>query len=116
MQLNVSKEQAQEYMDMFFTAYPGMDKFINDAHLMAEWNQRVITPFGQRRQEYGTYECFKPTAAYNAAMRNSTNVLVQSATSTLGLLVFAHLDQALQKLGAKAICTVNSIAALNSNI
>ena len=106
MQLNVSKEQAQAYMDMFFSAYPGMNKFIEDSHKMAEWNKMVVTAFGQRRQEYGTHECFRPTAAYNASLRNSSNVLVQSATSTLGLLVFSHLNQALKKLGGKAICTV----------
>jgi hypothetical protein len=31
---------------------------------------------------------------------------VQSTTSTLGLIVFAHLNRALKKLGGKAICTV----------
>lgn len=106
MQLNISKEEAQYFMDLYFNAYPGMRDFIDKAHNMAIWNQRVITPFGQRRQEYGTHKCFKPTAAYNAALRNSANVLVQSTTSTLGLIVFAHLNKALKKLGAKAICTV----------
>jgi len=106
MQLNIDKEDAQKYMDMYFDAYPGMKTFIDDAHNMAKWNQRVITPFGQRRQEYGTHPCFKQTAAYNAALRNSANVLVQSTTSTLGLIVFAHLNRALKKLGGKAICTV----------
>jgi DNA polymerase-1 len=106
MQLNVSKEDAQYYMDLYFNAYPGMKDFIEDAHRMAIWNQRVITPFGQRRQEYGTYPCFKGTAAYNAALRNSANVLVQSTTSTLGLITFAKLNEALKKIGGKAICTV----------
>lgn len=106
MQLNISKEEAQYFMDLYFNAYPGMRDFIDKAHNMATWNQRVITPFGQRRQEYGTHKCFKPTAAYNAALRNSANVLVQSTTSTLGLIVFAHLNKALKKLGGKAICTV----------
>lgn len=106
MQLNISKEDAQYFMDLYFNAYPGMKTFIDKAHNMAIWNQRVITPFGQRRQEYGTHKCFKPTAAYNAALRNSANVLVQSTTSTLGLIVFAHLNRALKKFGSRAICTV----------
>jgi DNA polymerase-1 len=106
MQLNISKEDAQYYMDLYFNAYPGMKTFIESAHKQAIWNQRVVTPFGQRRQEYGTYKCFKGTAAYNAALRNSANVLVQSTTSTLGLIVFAKLNQALKKFRSKAICTV----------
>lgn len=106
MQLNVTKEEAQRLMDLYFNAYPGVKNFIEESHNMALWNQRVITPFGQRRQEYGTFKCFKPTAAFNAALRNSANVRVQSTTSTLGLIVFAHLNRAMKKLGAKAICTV----------
>jgi DNA polymerase I len=106
MQLNVTKEEAERLMALYFDAYPGVRTFIDNAHNMAKWNQMVITPFGQRRQEYGTFPCFKPTAAYNAALRNSANVLVQSTTSTLGLIVFAHLNNALKKLGSKAICTV----------
>lgn len=106
MQLNVTKDEAQRLMNLYFNAYPGVKLFIEESHNMAIWNQKVITPFGQRRQEYGTYDCFKPTAAYNAALRNSTNVRVQSTTSTLGLIVFAELNKAMKKLGAKAICTV----------
>jgi len=108
MQLNVTKEEAQRLMDMYFNAYPGMKTFIDNAHNEAIWNQRVITPFGQRKQQYGTFSCFKRTAAYNAALRNSSNVLVQSTTSTLGLIVFSRLNQALKKLDprCKAICTV----------
>ena len=106
MQLNVTKEEAERLMALYFDAYPGVKTFIEEAHNMAKWNQRVVTPFGQRRQEYGTFPCFKPTAAFNAALRNSANVLVQSTTSTLGLIVFAKLNEALKKLGSKAICTV----------
>lgn len=107
MQLNVTKEQAQEYIDMYFNAYPGMKTFIEDSHKMAIWNHFVFTPFGQRKQEYGTYPIFKPTAAYNAALRNSSNVRVQSTTSTLGLVVFAELNKEIKKLGGSmSICTV----------
>ncbi len=74
MQLNVSKEEAVRLMNLYFNAYPGVKRFIEESHNMAIWNHQVITPFGQRRKEYGTYDCFKPTAAYNAAMRNSANV------------------------------------------
>jgi DNA polymerase-1 len=106
IQLNVSKEEAERLMNLYFDAYPGVKAFMEKAHNEAIWNRQVITPFGQRRQEFGTYPCFKPTAAYNAALRNSANVLVQSTTSTLGLIVFANLNRAIKKLGGKSICTV----------
>jgi DNA polymerase-1 len=109
MQLNVTKEQAQTYMDMYFNAYPGMLKFIEESHKMSLWNKFVFTPFGQRKQEYGAQSVFKSTAAYNAALRNSSNVRVQSTTSTLGLVTFAEINKAMKKLDsrAKCICTVN---------
>lgn len=74
MNLRVTKEEAQRLIDLYFKAYPGVLKYVQDTHKMAEWNQYVITPFGQRKQEYGTYPVFKSTAAYNAALRNSQNV------------------------------------------
>ena len=73
MTIGVDKEEAQRLIDLYFKAYPGVLKYVQDTHRMAEWNQYIITPFGQRKQEYGTYPVFKSTAAYNAALRNSQN-------------------------------------------
>ena len=106
MQLNMSKEKAQELVDMYFKAYPGVADYVMRSHKMAEWNQYVITPFGQRKREYGSYPVFKNTAAYNASFRNAQNVIVQSTTSTLGLITFAHLNEQIKKIGGKSICTV----------
>lgn len=108
MQLNISVEEAQRLVNLYFEAYPGIKKFIESSHYEALTNRKIITPFGQRRWEYGANPVFKGTAAYNAALRNSQNVRVQSPTSTLGLIVFAHLNKALKKLDSrcKAICTV----------
>lgn len=106
MQLNVTKEEAERYIEMYFKAYPKMKEFIDNANKEAIWNKRVITPFGQRRQEYGAYECFQKSAVYNAALRNASNVKVQSPTSTLGLVTFANLNMDLKPLGVKGTCTV----------
>jgi DNA polymerase-1 len=106
MQLNMTKEEAQRLMDIYFTAYPGVKRFIEESHQLAIYNKFVVTPFGQRKQEYGAYPVFKSTAAYNAALRNASNIRVQSPTSTLGLMTFTALDQELQKIGAMSICTV----------
>jgi DNA polymerase-1 len=106
MNLNVSKEEAERLINLYFKAYPGVLKYVQDTHRMAEWNQYVITPFGQRKQEYGTHSVFKSTAAYNAALRNSQNVRVQSTTSTAGLITFAACNEAIKQLGGRSICTV----------
>ena len=73
---------------------------------MAINNQYVITPLGQRKREFGTYQCFRGTAAYNAALRNAQNVLIQSTTSSVGLITFAELNSRLKPLGVDATCTV----------
>jgi DNA polymerase I-like protein with 3'-5' exonuclease and polymerase domains len=93
-------------VQLYFKAYPGVKKYIEDSHKMALWNRLVITPFHQRRREYGANPVFKKTAAYNASLRNGQNVLIQSATSTLGLITFSALNDAVKLLGAESICTV----------
>ena len=106
MNLNISKEEAERLIALYFKTYPKIEEYVNNSHRMALWNQYVITPFGQRKQEYGTHKVFKSTAAYNAALRNSQNVRVQSTTSTLGLVVFSNLNEAIKKFGGMSICTV----------
>ncbi|WP_300563015.1 DNA polymerase [Companilactobacillus sp.] len=106
MQLNMTKDEAQKLMDIYFKAYPGVKKFIEESHQLAILNKVIVTPFGQRKQQYGANPIFKSTAAYNASLRNSSNIRVQSPTSTLGLMTFTALDQEIQKFGARSICTV----------
>jgi DNA polymerase-1 len=105
-QLNLEKSESERLVDLYFKAFPGVRNFIESAHKMAELNQYVITPLGQRKREYGTYKCFKPTAAYNAALRNAQNVLIQSTTSSVGLITFAELNARLKPLGVISTCTV----------
>lgn len=106
MQLNISKDEALRLMNLYFTTFPKVKDYIEKSHLSAKWNQFVITPLGQRKREFGTYECFRRTAAYNAALRNAQNVLIQSTTSSVGLITFAELNNRLKKYGALSICTV----------
>lgn len=102
----ISKEAAQELVDMYFTAFPKVKDFIEGAHKFALYNQMSLTPLGQRKRQYGTFPCFKPTASFNGSLRNSQNVLIQSTTSTIGLATFAELNNRIKPLGAKSICTV----------
>jgi DNA polymerase-1 len=106
MQLNMTKEEAQTLMDIYFKAYPGVKKFIEESHELAKLNKVIVTPFGQRKQQYGANSIFRSTAAYNASLRNSSNIRVQSPTSTMGLMTFTALDQEIRKFGARSICTV----------
>lgn len=108
MQLQLEKSEAERLVNMYFNAYPGVKDYIEESHQMALLNQKVWTPFGQYKHEYVAQPAFKRSAAYNASLRNAQNVRIQSATSTLGLVTFAHLDQAVQAIDprCKSICTV----------
>lgn len=105
-QLGISTSESQRLMDLYFKAYPGVKTYIDESHRMAKWNQKVWTPFGQYKNLYSAQDVFRRTAAYNAALRNAQNVRIQSATSTMGLITFSKMNEALKPLGAKAICTV----------
>lgn len=106
MQLGLTVEKASELIAMYFRAYPGIETFIKDAHEMAMLNNFIMTPFNQRKWEFGTRKEFKYTAAFNACKRNAQNVLIQSTTSTLGLYCFTHLNEKIKALGGKSLCTV----------
>jgi hypothetical protein len=79
---------------------------VDASHEMALNNQMVVTPFGQRKAEYGASPLFKGTAVYNGCLRNSQNVRVQGTTSSFGMACFAALNKAIKPLGAKSTCTV----------
>ena len=105
-QLYLSIPEAQRLIDLYFSTFPKVRDFIESSHRMAQWNQFVITPLNQRKRQYGTYSCFKGTAAFNAALRNSQNVLIQSTTSSVGLITFAELNERIKPFGAISTCTV----------
>lgn len=104
--LGIELPEAQEIVDAYFNIYPRVQKFIADCHAMAADNQFVVTPFGQRKMEYGTLPMFRGSAAFNAAKRNAQNVMIQSPASTLGLVVFTEMNRRMKELGGQCICTV----------
>lgn len=106
--MNIKKtvEETTIIVDTYFNMFPSVKTFIEDCHAMARANQFIITPFAQRKMEFGAQEVFKGSAVYNACLRNSQNVSIQSPASTLGLLVFAEMDRRMAKYNGRAICTV----------
>lgn len=105
-QLHTTEEEVQKIMAAYFEVFPNIQLFIENAHRMAIHNHMLVTPFGQRKQSMGTSRVFKRTAVYNASLRNAQNFLIQSTASTLGLLVFAKINEEMKKLGGAIMCTV----------
>lgn len=72
--MDISLDEANRLINLYFTAYPGIKQYIEASHSMAIANGYVIGPFGQRKMEFGAKEVFKGTAVYNGALRNAQNV------------------------------------------
>jgi DNA polymerase-1 len=105
-QLNLPVEEAQRLMDLYFSTFPKVKAYIDSSHRFALLNQFSLTPIGQRKRQYGTYGCFKSTAAYNASMRNSQNYIIQGTTSTIGLVTFAEANSRIKQFGGIGTGTV----------
>jgi DNA polymerase-1 len=114
MNLNISKEEAERLISLYFNAFPGLKIYIDSTHDAALWNKYVITPLGHRRQFYGTHEVFKHTAAHNAALRGSQNYVIQSSTAIVGVLAFQKIAQEIAKFGG--ICTATVHDSLEAEI
>lgn len=105
--LGLPLSKAQEIIDLYFEIYPRIKEYVDNSHRMALYNKYVVSPFGQRKMQYGADKVFKGTAVHNASLRNSQNVLIQGPTSSLGLYCFAKANEAIKKFGAKCTCTVD---------
>ena len=106
LNLGIPLEQAKELINLYFKAFPLIKTYVDNTHAMAKENGYVVTPFGQRKMEFGATELFEGTAAYNGCLRNSQNVRVQSTTSTFGMMCFAALNSKLKPLGVRSLATV----------
>lgn len=69
-QLNISREQAQRYMDIYFERYPGIKKYMQDARVKAKQNGYVETLFGRRLYvpEINSNNMMRRTAAERVAI------------------------------------------------
>ena len=104
--MGITEEQAQQLIDMYFKTYPLIEQYVKDAHAMALTNGFVVSPFMQRKWQFGTRKEFRYTAVFNAAKRNAQNVLIQNTASSIGLFCFTALNKEIKKLGGKTLCTV----------
>lgn len=106
MTLGITESEANRLVALYFKQFPLIEVYVKDAHNMAIYNQYVMNTFGQAKRQFGAMGLFRSTAVYNAALRNSQNVRVQSTSSSMGLYAFTMLNQGIKPLGGKSLCTV----------
>jgi hypothetical protein len=106
--LGIELSEAQEIVDAYFNIYPRVKAFIADCHAMAGDNQFVVTPFGQRKMEYGTLPMFRGSAAFNAAKRNAQNVMIQSPATLWPGIISSSLPRSVNAKWntARCLCSV----------
>ncbi len=104
--LGIPETEAVNLINLYFKEYPLIEVYVQDSHKIAEANNFVVSPFGQRKWEFGTRREYKYTAVYNACKRNSANMRIQNTASSIGLFCFSALNEEIKKFGGRSICTV----------
>lgn len=104
--LGITEEEAVALIALYFKEYPLIETYVRDSHRIAETNHFVVSPFGQRKWEFGTQREYRYTAVHNACKRNSANMRIQNTASSVGLFCFSALNEQIKKFGGRSICTV----------
>ena len=74
LNLGISYKEAEALISLYFSKFPKIAEYISNMHNEAIWNHMGVNHFGQRKMQYGTLNCFRDTAVWNAALRNQQNV------------------------------------------
>ncbi len=104
-ELNISRAEAQKYIDTYFTRYVGVKRFMENCLKEAHQTHFAKTFFGRKRQ-------IKDLDNKNAAVRNSAeriamNTPVQGTAADLMKRAMIKVEKACEKFGAKLILQVH---------
>ena len=84
-QLNIPRNEAQEYMDLYFERYPGVLKYMDDTRALAKEKGYVETVFGRRlylpdiKASNGARRKGAERAAINAPMQGTAADIIKMA-------------------------------------
>jgi DNA polymerase-1 len=97
-QLNVGRNQAQEYMDLYFDRYPGVQQYMESTRELARGQGYVETLFGRRLHlpEINARNGMRRQAAERAAI----NAPMQGTAADIIKRAMIDFDQWLQQSGA----------------
>ncbi len=106
-QLRIGRNQAQEYIDLYFARYPGVKSYMDNIRHSAAENGYVETLFGRRL--YLPEIKARNTMRRQAAERTAINAPMQGTAADIIKLAMISVDQWLMSegLGAKVIMQVH---------
>jgi len=91
----VDEEEAQEYIDAFFRAYPAIRRFIDDTCDFIYENGYALSPFGRRRHLPDIHS--EDFGKINRAKRQGPNAVIQSTASDMMMTAIILIYRALRK-------------------
>lgn len=105
-QLEVSQEEAQQYIDKYFEMYPGIVKFWKDSENTIRGQGFIETLFGRKRR-CSKYFHVKDNFDQGKEIRSITNAVVQGTAADLMKAAMVSMHPQLKQLGARIISTVH---------
>ena len=104
MRIKVSEKEAEEYLNKFFTTYPGVQIYMETTQAFAKQYKFVYTYTGRRRRfalsGYSNYMAAR-------VARQSVNSRIQTTSADIVNDNIVELDNAINPLGGRAILTVH---------
>jgi DNA polymerase-1 len=99
-QLNIGRNEAQSYVDMYFARYPGVKRYMENIRAQAGEKGYVETLFGRRLMVREIHS--KNAAMRQAAERAAINAPMQGTAADIIKRAMIAVDAALSALGDKA--------------
>jgi DNA polymerase-1 len=99
-------EQARQYMNKYFTAYPGVKIFWKEAERSLKERGYTETFFGRKRRRT-IFFWAKDTFDQGSEIRSAINAVIQGTSADLMKIAMVAMFPQLQKVGARIISTVH---------
>lgn len=111
----VSKEEAQNDIKRYFSAFPGVDRFIRDTHQACHRTEFVQTILGRKRRlpqinaRGGNSQDENATGIVAEARRQSVNSIIQGTASDVAkaAMLMAENDPFMESIGAKLLMQIH---------
>jgi DNA polymerase-1 len=101
-QLGIPKDDAKELIKLYFKAYPGLKRYIEQVHKQVMVDCEVTTPFGFKRKfrrppkdNWNQWEGFR-------VLRQAFNTIVQSTAACIMYVALVDIDRELKQRGLKS--------------
>ena len=97
---NLSKEEAQEFIDLYFGKFPQLKRYLDTTNELIKKNGFLYSFFGRKRRLINVHSPDKSIASHE--VRSGINFLIQSVASDVNLLAAVEARKEYIRLGLRA--------------